>query len=146
MASVQIDEHKILAPAGRLRSRIEAVDAGVRSGVRGRVRMARTGPCGRGAQLAPATGTRHDQLAACTTLDECRPRARQLAERHTRDPASASRSRATAPFRALSGAPPTSAYIAAHAAMRLDGPAGYAAERAWQSRWLVDRLDLHTDQ
>jgi hypothetical protein len=32
--------------------------------------------------------------------------------------------------RARSGAAPTSAYIMAHAAMRLDGPAGYAAERA----------------
>ena len=36
--------------------------------------------------------------------------------------------------RALTGAPPTSAYIAAHAAMRLDGASGYAAERAWQAR------------
>ena len=45
-------------------------------------------------------------------------------------------------FRALTGAPPTSAYIAAHAAMRLDGAAGYAAERAWQSQWLVERLGL----
>ena len=48
-------------------------------------------------------------------------------------------------FRALTGAPPTSAYIAAHAAARLDGAAGYAAERAWQSQWLVERLGLRTD-
>jgi len=48
-------------------------------------------------------------------------------------------------FRALSGAPPTSAYIAAHAARRLDGPGGYAAERSWQSRWLVQRLGLRDD-
>jgi hypothetical protein len=47
-------------------------------------------------------------------------------------------------LRALTGAAPTSAYIAAHAAMRLDGPAGYAAEREWQSRWLADRLGLRT--
>jgi hypothetical protein len=26
--------------------------------------------------------------------------------------------------------------------MRLDGPAGYTTERAWQSRWLADRLGL----
>ena len=45
-------------------------------------------------------------------------------------------------FRALTGAPPTSAYIAAHAAARLDGSEGYAAERAWQSRWLAGRLGL----
>ena len=48
-------------------------------------------------------------------------------------------------FRALTGAPPTSAYIAAHAAMRLDGAEGYSAERAWQSRWLADRLGLGAD-
>jgi hypothetical protein len=47
--------------------------------------------------------------------------------------------------RALTGAPATSAYIAAHAAMRLDGHAGYAGERSWQSRWLVERLGLRTD-
>jgi hypothetical protein len=47
--------------------------------------------------------------------------------------------------RALTGAAPTSAYIAAHAAMRLDGPAGYTAERQWQSRWLVNQLRLHPD-
>jgi hypothetical protein len=45
-------------------------------------------------------------------------------------------------FRALTGAPPTSAYIAAQAAMRLDGTDGYAAERAWQSDWLLQRLRL----
>ena len=45
-------------------------------------------------------------------------------------------------FRALTGAPPTSAYIAAHAALRIDGPSAYAAERAWQSHWLAERLGL----
>ena len=45
-------------------------------------------------------------------------------------------------FRALTGAPATSAYIAAHAAQRLDGRDGYEAERTWQSCWLVDRLAL----
>jgi hypothetical protein len=29
--------------------------------------------------------------------------------------------------------------------MRLDGSAGYAAERAWQSRWLAERLGLRAD-
>ena len=48
-------------------------------------------------------------------------------------------------FRALTSAPSTSAYIAAHAALRLDGPPGYGAERAWQSRWLVERLKLRAD-
>jgi hypothetical protein len=44
--------------------------------------------------------------------------------------------------RALSGAAPTAAYIAAHAALRVDGPSGYASERVWQSRWLTRRLGL----
>jgi hypothetical protein len=44
--------------------------------------------------------------------------------------------------RALGGAASTSAYIAAHAAHRLDGPQGYAVERWWQSEWLVRRLEL----
>jgi hypothetical protein len=48
--------------------------------------------------------------------------------------------------RALTAAAPTSAYIAAHAAMRLDGPAGYLAEREWQSQWLAERLGLPTEQ
>lgn len=41
------------------------------------------------------------------------------------------------------GAAPTCAYIAAHAARRLDGPAGSEAERARQSDWLTDHLGLH---
>jgi hypothetical protein len=48
--------------------------------------------------------------------------------------------------RALTGAAPTSAYIAAHAAQRLDGHGGYDAERAWQSRWLADRPWLGADR
>jgi hypothetical protein len=38
--------------------------------------------------------------------------------------------------------PATSAYIAAHAAAHVGGRAAMAAERAWQSEWLVDRLAL----
>jgi hypothetical protein len=34
------------------------------------------------------------------------------------------------------------AYIAAHAAARVDGPDGLAGERAWQARWLAVELDL----
>ena len=44
--------------------------------------------------------------------------------------------------RALGGAISTTAYIAAHVAHRLDGPAGYSAERAWQSEWLARELEL----
>ena len=34
------------------------------------------------------------------------------------------------------------AYIAAHAARELGGPEAEARERAWQARWLADRLGI----
>ena len=84
-------------------------------------------------------------MQACATLDDALVAARQLADDipETRISLTIAGDGAV---RALTGAPPTSAYIAAHAAMRLDGPAGYAAERTWQSQWLVERLGLRADQ
>ena len=43
---------------------------------------------------------------------------------------------------ARQGVASTSAYVAAHAAGRIDGPAGMAAERAWQAAWLATELGL----
>jgi hypothetical protein len=85
------------------------------------------------------------ELAACATLDDVLLVARQLAEAIPDTKISLTIAGDGA-VRALTGAPPTSAYIAAHAAGRLDGPVGYAAERAWQSRWLVERLGLHAER
>lgn len=45
---------------------------------------------------------------------------------------------------AHAGAAPACAYIAAHAARRLDGQAGHEAERARQADWLTDHLGLRT--
>jgi hypothetical protein len=141
---VQVDGHKIIAPAGRLRSQIEgwtracaqeyadacawraqerAVQALIRAGQR---RAAR-------------------QLATCVTLDDVLVAARHLAEDipETRISLTIAGDGAV---RALTGAPATSAYIAAHAARRLDGAAGYAAERTWQAHWLVEGLGLRADQ
>jgi hypothetical protein len=141
---VQAEEHKIIAAAGRLRSRIEAwtpacaqdyADACAwRAQGRAIEALARAGH---------ALAAR--QLEACTTLDDAMLAARQLADDipETRISLTIAGDGAV---RALTGAPPTSAYIAAHAAMRLDGPAGYAAERTWQSQWLVARLGLRADQ
>jgi hypothetical protein len=141
---VQVDEHKIIAPAGRLRSRIvgwtpacaqEYADACAwRAQERAVQALTRAGH--------PHAGR---TLAACATLDDVLDAARQLAEDipETRISLTIAGDGAV---RALTGAPPTTAYIAAHAAMRLDGPAGYAAERAWQSNWLVERLALRADQ
>ena len=138
---VRTDEHKILAPAGRLRSRVEGW----------------TAACGqeyadacawrardRAVEALTRAGHAAARLAACTTLDEVLVAARELAE-VVPDTRISLTIAGDGAFRALTGAAPTSAYIAAHAAMRLDGSAGYAAERAWQSRWLAQRLGLRAD-
>jgi len=114
---VQVEEHKIVAAAGRLRSRIEAW----------------TPACAQEYAYACAWRAQGGAVAARRLADEI-PETR-ISLTIAGDGA----------VRALTGAPPTSAYIAAHAEMRADGPAGYAAERAWQSQWLVDRLGLRTD-
>ena len=61
---VQDDEHKVIAPAGRLRSQIDGVDAGMRSGVRGRMRMACAGTSGTGPdpRRTPTRGRRAREL------------------------------------------------------------------------------------
>jgi hypothetical protein len=137
---VELDAHKIIAPAGRLRSQIEAWTPACAQGY--------ADACAwraqeRAVQALTRAGHRHEahRLATCPSLDDVLMAARQLADAipETRINLTIAGDGA---FRALTGAPPTSAYIAAHAAMRLDGAAGYAAERAWQSQWLVERLGL----
>jgi hypothetical protein len=139
---VRIDEHKIVAPARRLRSQIEAWTPACAQEC--------ADACGRRAQeravqALTRAGHRHEarRLAACPTLDDALVAARHLADEIPETRISLAIAGDGA-FRALTGAAPTSAYIAAHAAMRLDGAAGYAAERAWQSQWLVERLGLRT--
>lgn len=141
---VRVEEHKIIAVAGRLRSRIEAWTPACAQEYADACAWRAQGRAV--AALAHAGYRRAArQLVACTTLDDALVAARRLADDipETRISLTIAGDGAV---RALTGAPPTSAYIAAHAAMRVDGPAGYAAERAWQSQWLVDRLGLRTDQ
>jgi hypothetical protein len=137
---VQFDEHKILAPAGRLRSQVEGwtpdcaqeyADACAwRAHERALQALTRSGHASAAAELA-----------GCATLDDVLRVARELADSISDTKISLTIAGDGA-VRALTGAPPTSAYIAAHAAMRLDGGEGYAAERVWQSRWLAERLGL----
>jgi hypothetical protein len=47
--------------------------------------------------------------------------------------------------RALTAAPVTAAYIAAHVAARVDGEDARHAERAWQAEWLCSELGLPPD-
>lgn len=138
--AVQPDEHKIIAPAGRLRSRIETwTPACAQEYADACAWRAQE----RAVQALVRAGHRHEahQLTTCATLDEVLVAARQLAD-DISDTRISLTMAGDGAFRALTGAPPPSAYIAAHAAMRLDGAAGYAAERAWQSQWLVERLGL----
>ena len=137
---VQVDKRKIFAPAGRLRSQVEGwtpacaqeyADACAwRAHERAGQALTRAGHASASAKLA-----------ACATLDDVLLVARQLAD-SSPDTKISLTIAGDGAFRALTGAPPTSGYIAAHAAARLDGAEGYAAERAWQSRWLAGRLGL----
>jgi hypothetical protein len=140
---LQVDEHKVLARAGRLVSSIEgwtrACAEQYAEACAWRAREHAVQALTRAGHNPSAS-----RLAACMTLEEMRSEARQLAEQVPDARISLVMARDGA-VRALTGAAPTSAYIAAHAALRLDGPSGYAAERHWQSRWLVNHLRLHPD-
>ena len=139
---VQPDQHKIVAAAGRLRSQIEAwTPACAQEYADACAWRAQD----RAVQALTRAGHQHEahQLATCATLDDVLAATRKLAGDIPETRISLTIAGDGA-FRALTGAPPTSAYIAAHAAMRLDGAGGYAAERAWQSRWLVERLGLRS--
>jgi hypothetical protein len=137
---VQPDEHKVIAPGGRLRAQIKAwTPARAQEYADACAWRAKE----RAVHALTCAGHRHeaDQLATCPTLDDVLVATRKLADDIPESRISLTIAGDGA-IRALTGAPPTSAYIAAHAAMRLEGAAGYAAERAWQSRWLVERLGL----
>jgi hypothetical protein len=140
---VQAEEHKIIAPAGRLRGQIEGwTPACAQEYAEACAWRAHE----RAVEALTRAGRRDEahRFARCPTLDDVLVAARRLAEDIPKTRISLTIAGDGA-VRAITGAAPTSAYIAAHAAMRLDGPAGYGAERAWQSRWLVERLRLRGD-
>jgi hypothetical protein len=136
----RIDEHKVVAPAGALRSRIDGWTA-VCAQEYGEACAWRA----RDGAIEALTRARYvdavEQLTACATLEQVLVAARRLAD-ELPDSRISLTITGDGAFRALTAAPATSAYIAAHAALRLDGPAAYAAEREWQARWLIERLRL----
>ena len=136
------DAHKVVAPAGRLISQIEPWTPGCAQDYADACAW-RARDRGVEALVRAGHATAADQLSACATLDDVLAHARRLVEEipDTRISLTIAGDGAVG---ALTHAAPASAYIAAHAAMRLDGEAGYAAERAWQSRWLIERLGLST--
>jgi hypothetical protein len=135
---VVVGRHKLLAPAGRLVSRVDAWTPGVahQFGVACAWRARDHAVRALGQADRPAAAA---TLSACATLDEVLRTARRMLDDAPADRISLIMARDGA-FRAISGAPPTSAYIAAHAARRIDGARGYTAERAWQSDWFRDHL------
>jgi hypothetical protein len=137
---VRRDEHKIVAATGCLRSRVEAWTTVCAQEYADACAWRAQA---RGIQALERAGHQHaaDDLAACATLDEVLSTSRGLAGR-VPDTRISLTIAGDGAIRALTGAAPTTAYIAAHAAQRLDGSAGYAAERAWQAQWLIDRLAL----
>ena len=141
---IRRDEHKLVALAGRLRGRIDGWTAACAQEY-----AAACAWRARDRAVEALTRARRrdgaDQLMGCTTLDQVLDAARRLAE-EIPDTRISLTIAGDGAIRALTGAPATSAYIAAHAALRLDGPAGYAAERAWQSRWLEERLGLRVTE
>lgn len=136
----RVDGHKVVATAGCLQAPVErwtpacAQEYAEACAWRARDRAVQ-------ALRRAARGPAADELAGCETLDDVLAAARQLAEA-VPDSRISLTIAGDGALRALTGAAPTSAYIAAHAAMRLDGPGGYAAEREWQWRWLAGRLGL----
>jgi hypothetical protein len=137
---LRVDEHKVIAPSGRLLSRVEswtsacAQDYADACAWRARDRAVQA--LNRAGHSEAA-----EEVARSATLEELLALARRLAAGLPEIRINLTIAGDGA-VRALSGAAPTTAYIAAHAALRVDGAGGYAAERSWQVRWLVERLSL----
>ena len=133
-------EHKIIARAGRLRSRVEAWTTACADeyaeACAWRARERAIEALGRAGHESAAV-----RLGASGTLKELRTMAGHLADERPDTRISLLMAQDAADCARIHAAP-TAAYIAAHAARRIDGPPGYDAERDWQSSWLARRLRL----
>jgi hypothetical protein len=137
---VSAGRHKVMAPRARLLRRVDGWDAACAQrfadacAIRARDHAA-TALEGAGAKHAAA------QLRKAIGNPALRDAARVWA-----DASGAARIPVTmagdAAIRALAGAAVVTAYIAAHAAARVDGRAAHDAERAWQADWLRTALSL----
>jgi hypothetical protein len=136
---VTAGRHKIMAPQARLLRRVEGWDAACaqrfadacarRARDHAATALDRAGSGGAAAAL-------RERAAIGEILDAVRglapPEPARIAVTMAGDAAR----------RALGCAAVVTAYIAAHAAARVDGAPAMAAERAWQSEWLRAELDL----
>jgi hypothetical protein len=137
--AVTAGRHKVMAPRARLLRRVDgwgpACAQRFADACAGRARDHAVTALQRAGAFEPARA-----LAACATPREIRATVR------TGRPPEVARIAHTmagdAAIRALGGAAVVAAYIAAHAAVRVDGDGAMAAERAWQSDWLRTELRL----
>jgi hypothetical protein len=139
---VEVHEHKIVARAGRLLSRIDAWTADC---AREYGDACAWRACDHAARALRRVEHRDaaSRLERCSTLRELRRAAGEQAELIPAARISLLMAQDGAEC-ALAGVAPMTAYIAAHAARQLDGPLAYEAERRWQSDWLAQRLKLDT--
>jgi hypothetical protein len=136
---VTAGRHKVMAPRARLLRRIGGWDAACAQrfadACAGRARdhaataLERADAAGLAAELRGAAGPR--ELRALVRMAEP-PESARIAVTMAGDAA----------IRALGCAAVVTAYIAAHAAARVDGPDAPPAERAWQAEWLRAELGL----
>jgi hypothetical protein len=137
--AVTAGRHKIMAAQARLLRRVERWDAACAQ------RFADA--CARRARDHAATALDRAGAAGAAAGLRDRPRLREIRDAvRAITPPEPARIPVTmagdAARRALAGAAVVTAYIAAHAAARVDGPPAMVAERAWQSEWLRAELDL----
>jgi hypothetical protein len=137
--AVTAGRHKVMAPRARLLRRVDGWDPACAQ----RFADACTG------RARDHAITALDRAGAADTADALRasatPREIRAAVRAGRPPEAARIAHTMAgdaAIRALGGAAVVCAYIAAHAAARVDGERAKAAERAWQSEWLRAELRL----
>jgi hypothetical protein len=140
--AVTAGRHKVMAPRGRLRRRVEGWDAACAQRFADACAERTRDHAARALERAGESALAAE-LRSATTPGELRDRVAEV------EPPEAARVAVTmagdAARRALGGAAVVTAYIAAHAAATVSGPAALDAERAWQSEWLRAALSLPPD-
>jgi hypothetical protein len=136
---VTTGRHKVMAPRARLLRRVDGWDAECAQRFADACAARARDHAATALDRADATGLAA-VLRRAATPHELREAVRGA------DPPDVARIAVTmagdAARRALGGAAVVTAYIAAHAAARVDGHDALAAERAWQSTWLRAELAL----
>jgi len=137
--TVTAGRHKVMAPRARLLRRVEGWDAACAQRFADACAQRARDHAAAALDRAGASALAADLRRAATTR-ELRDTA------YGAEPPEAARVAVTmagdAARRAFAGAAVVTAYIAAHAAARVEGAEAMHAERAWQSEWLRAALSL----